>query len=195
MAARGRPKGAPAPVCLVPKQSLQQNKDAPGWGEQREELFVASNYTTNYQLNQWEAGDQVLRTEFNQDNQKIDTALAGLAAQNTELAAAVANKGNCQLYTTSYVGTGTYNSTSPCSLSFPGTPLVVLIGACSSQGTLLCALSGMPVTFAHSSGYSMNMLTWSGNTLTWYHHMSADGQLNSAGVTYQVIALLATGTE
>ena len=155
---------------------------------------MASNYTTNYQLNQWEAGDQVLRTEFNQDNQKIDTALAGLAAQNTELAAAVANKGNCQLYTTSYVGTGTYNSTSSCSLSFPGTPLVVLIGACSSQGTLFCALSGMPVTFAHSSGYSMNMLTWSGNTLTWYHHMSADGQLNSAGVTYQVIALLATGT-
>ena len=41
---------------------------------------MASNYTTNYQLNQWEAGDQVLRTEFNQDNQKIDTALAGLAA-------------------------------------------------------------------------------------------------------------------
>ena len=36
---------------------------------------MASNYTTNYQLNQWEAGDQVLRTEFNQDNQKIDAAL------------------------------------------------------------------------------------------------------------------------
>ena len=140
-----------------------------------------ASYTSNYGLHQWEPGDDFLRTDFNADFQKIDTAIAG--------------RGDCRICNGSYVGTGTYNSTSPCSLSFPGTPLVVLIGACSSQGTLLCALSGMPVTFAHSSGYSMNMLTWSGNTLTWYHHMSADGQLNSAGVTYQVIALLATGTE
>ena len=36
---------------------------------------MASSYTTNYQLNQWEAGDKVLREEFNQDNAKIDAAL------------------------------------------------------------------------------------------------------------------------
>ena len=55
---------------------------------------MASNYTMNYQLNQWEAGDQVLRTEFNQDNQKIDTALAGLAGQNEELEAAGLHTGS-----------------------------------------------------------------------------------------------------
>ena len=34
------------------------------------------NYTQNYQLNQWEATDRVLRTDFNSDNAKIDAAIA-----------------------------------------------------------------------------------------------------------------------
>ena len=33
------------------------------------------NHTQNYQLNQWEPGDPVLHTDFNEDNQKIDEAL------------------------------------------------------------------------------------------------------------------------
>ena len=37
---------------------------------------MATNQTTNYQLNQWEPTDQVLRTDFNADNAKIDIALA-----------------------------------------------------------------------------------------------------------------------
>lgn len=33
------------------------------------------NHTSNYQLNQWEPTDQVLRADFNADNAKIDEAL------------------------------------------------------------------------------------------------------------------------
>ena len=40
---------------------------------------MASNYTTNYGLCQWEAGDQFVRSEFNQDNAKIDAALKSVA--------------------------------------------------------------------------------------------------------------------
>ena len=40
---------------------------------------MASNQTSNYGLNQWEAEDRVIREEFNGDNAKVDTALAGLA--------------------------------------------------------------------------------------------------------------------
>ena len=36
---------------------------------------MSTNHTTNYNLNQWEATDKVLRTEFNEDNAKIDAAL------------------------------------------------------------------------------------------------------------------------
>ena len=50
---------------------------------------MASNHTTNYQLCQWQADDQVKRTDFNEDNAKIDSALKGLS---DGLAAAQAEK-------------------------------------------------------------------------------------------------------
>ena len=34
-----------------------------------------ATYTPNYGLHQWEAGDNFLRTDFNADFSKIDTAL------------------------------------------------------------------------------------------------------------------------
>lgn len=37
-----------------------------------------ANYTQNYGLHQWEPGDDFLRTDFNQDFAKIDTAVKGL---------------------------------------------------------------------------------------------------------------------
>ena len=42
---------------------------------------MATNYTTNYQLNQWEPADAVQRVEFNADNAKLDTALKYLSDQ------------------------------------------------------------------------------------------------------------------
>ena len=93
---------------------------------------MASNYTTNYQLNQWEAGDQVLRTEFNRDNQKIDAALAGLAGQNEELEAALAataaGAGNCQMELFTYTGTGTCGAGNPTRVQFSHLPEVFFIG-------------------------------------------------------------------
>ena len=50
---------------------------------------MATNQTTNYQLNQWEPTDAVQRVDFNADNAKIDAALA-------EHEAALAVRGNCQ---------------------------------------------------------------------------------------------------
>ena len=51
---------------------------------------MASNHTTNFELCQWQADDQVKRTDFNEDNAKIDAALNdlsdGLAAAREEKA-------------------------------------------------------------------------------------------------------------
>lgn len=52
---------------------------------------MASGQTTNYGLNQWAAEDKVIRTEFNEDNAKIDAALSTMP----------------KFITGSYVGTGT----------------------------------------------------------------------------------------
>ena len=44
---------------------------------------MSTNHTANYNLCQWEATDQVLRTDFNQDNAKIDAALKELSLANS----------------------------------------------------------------------------------------------------------------
>lgn len=39
---------------------------------------MPSKFTENYGLNQWEPGDKVVHTDFNEDNRKIDAALKAL---------------------------------------------------------------------------------------------------------------------
>ena len=57
---------------------------------------MSNNHTTNYNLNQWEATDKVLRTDFNEDNAKIDAALKtnadAIAAETAARTAAVNSK-------------------------------------------------------------------------------------------------------
>ena len=57
---------------------------------------MSTNHTPNFNLCQWEADDKVLRADFNDDNQKIDAALAGLQQ----------SKGNCRIVTGSYLKKG-----------------------------------------------------------------------------------------
>lgn len=44
---------------------------------------MSTNHTPNYNLCQWEDADQVLRSDFNQDNAKIDAALKGIGQIHT----------------------------------------------------------------------------------------------------------------
>lgn len=46
-----------------------------------------ADYTEHYQLHQWQPQDKFLRTDFNEDLQKIDTALNGLAGDLAQKAA------------------------------------------------------------------------------------------------------------
>lgn len=48
---------------------------------------MASNHTEHYQLCQWLGTDQVKRTDFNEDNVKIDAALAGLESGKADTSA------------------------------------------------------------------------------------------------------------
>ena len=52
---------------------------------------MASNYTEHYDLCQWEPTDAVQRVEFNQDNTKLDAALAELETAKQRLDRAAAN--------------------------------------------------------------------------------------------------------
>ena len=86
---------APAPWCLSREKHLPTA--VPAWpGPKRRTLQkrgIDLQQTTNYQLSQWDPEDRILRTDFNSDNQKIDTALktqaTALATETSERKAAV----------------------------------------------------------------------------------------------------------
>ena len=157
---------------------------------------MSTNHTTNYNLNQWEAADKVLRTEFNEDNAKIDAALKAnaeaIAAETTArtaLAAVVAQRGNCSIERFTYTGTGGFGSGSPTSLNFTQKPAFfvllsdnrILMGSgLSTQATVISYSSA-----SSSTGVGSVNVTWSGNTGK-IVSTNALTQFNSSGVAYQV---------
>ena len=168
---------------------------------------MPSNYTANYHLNQWEPGDKVLRTDFNEDNAKIDAAIKAEADALTQAMAAkadktaldalsqtvsgqagtLARKGNCQIYFSSYIGDGNYPVGTYHTINFPGKPVFVVVG---EGHHLLFGLQGVRTgnhfVDSHNEGVSLN---WSGNTMGIYPTNTV--KYNENGLTYTVFALIA----
>ena len=91
------------------------------------------NRTNNYNLCQWEETDRVRRTDFNEDNAKIDAAVKavgrrvdGLEASKADKTALAAVEGKIsRIVTGTYAGTG--GSSGVRRISLPGRPKLVLI--------------------------------------------------------------------
>ena len=91
------------------------------------------NRTNNYALCQWEETDRVQRTDFNEDNAKIDAAVKavgrrvdGLEASKADKTALAAVEGKIsRIVTGTYAGTG--GSSGVRRISLPGRPKLVLI--------------------------------------------------------------------
>ena len=143
------------------------------------------------------ASQSALNTVISAVNQKADAStVSSLSSQlsaeisqrqtaDNALQAALALKGNCQIYFTSYVGDGTYTKT----LTFPGKPLLVI-----AQGSnmLLHAAYGNANVMSRTNGQGgeLCMASWGENSLTWkfeHPHYAS----NQSGETYLVIAFLA----
>ena len=164
------------------------------------------NYTQHYQLPQWVETDRILMDDFNDMTSAIDAALKtnadGLAAETAARTAGDAAKGNCQLYLTSYVGTGGAGAGSPCTLTFPGEVHLVLIsGGTENSWGAMAQKNGVLIRGGHLFiPMVSNSLTWpaawsaDGKTVSWYCvNSDAAGQLNAAGVTYTVAAFRIAG--
>ena len=142
-----------------------------------------ASYTDHYQLHQWEPADPFLRTDFNQDFQKIDTALGELTAQTISTASG------------SYVGTGDYGKDHPNRLEFPFIPKLIIVvadvtGTLESGNVMLwgqSVSSGIGST-TNTGGCLNQSLTWSGQSLSWYAG-TAGRQLNENATTYRYFAL------
>ena len=146
--------------------------------------------TSHYQLNQWDAEDRIQREDFNADNMKTDQALAQQRDELVALTAAVAKCGNCRIVYGSYVGNDQYGSSNQNTLTFDGTPLLIVLSGRyhfysvkgSQYAQTICSTSLAPTTL---------FMTWDSQSVSWYTSESADKQLNLSDETYFYIALLA----
>ena len=136
---------------------------------------MATNYTTNYDLCQWEPTDAVQRVEFNQDNAKVDAALNSLAQSR-----------NCMVWTGSYTG----NDADTKTLTFPHQPYFVLIMGHYIQTLLMPHATHMHPRISGGSMYPM-VATWGEKTVTFgpAESNSACG-CNLSGEYYAVLALV-----
>ena len=132
---------------------------------------MASNYTENYGLCQWEATDQVLRTEFNEDNRKVDEALSKL---------------NCRVYTTGYTGDDSASRT----FTFPHKPVfVVIIGG---ECLMVAIRDYATANFLNNHTVHRNIsVTWGENSISWACDTNYPiYSVNSSARTYQLLALM-----
>lgn len=104
-----------------------------------------------------------------------------------------------QIATGSYVGTGTYGSSNPCTLTFDFVPILVVIRSQTlalyadvvfvSDADSASVMTG-PASYQSSqdvSAYPLR-LSWTDNTLAWYSSLGVDPQLNTSNRTYLYVA-------
>ena len=120
-------------------------------------------------LKKWEGGDRILHTEFNDNWDKIDTALGTR---------------NCRFYTASYTGDGKGTKT----WTFPSKPALVLI--IGQSITVLMRDSSVGSTQMGSNTYQL-MVTWEEKSVT-----ATDGSrspvkfANESNKSYSLFAIL-----
>lgn len=118
------------------------------------------------------------------DTAEATARAQGDAAEAAARTAALALKGNCQIYYTTYTGDGAESRT----MTFPGRPLLVLV----QGGNLICrAIQGNEYFMCRSNGEygQLCAATWSGNSFSWESNGTYGA--NVSGTTYYLVALMA----
>ncbi len=139
---------------------------------------MPTNHTEHYSLSQWEAEDKVLRTDFNEDNAKIDAALA-------ELAGKIPAK-NLLAYNTSYSGNGPTSSASKRTITLPGKPMMVMI---QGSNRMYFGFRGTGVLFCPFLSDGYGSVSWSNDSIT-LSGANGDKGANQSGFSYSLFALL-----
>ena len=138
--------------------------------------------TENYGLNQWNAADRVLMSDFNEDNAKIDAALDSLAV-------AISTCGNMHMEIGTYTGTGLYGSSSKStSIKLSQKPLLMFI---AGGGYISIAAEGSNKAFSASDSSIREMtVTWNDSgSISWYSGASVAHQMNTSSTVYTYYAI------
>ena len=145
--------------------------------------------TANYQLNQWVKSDRIQMEDFNSDNAKIDAALKAHAD-------ILAHSGNCKVVFGTYTGDGTYGAANPRTLTFDGTPVLVVIQPkVFAQGgsDRLLLIRGTDWGYAKDEdhvNYRCNVV-WGPKSVKWSGDSRSYGGANGDNIEYCWAALVA----
>ena len=150
---------------------------------------MASQETPNYRLSRWAGTDRILVEEFNDNWDKIDTALKGNADKAAALQTALAGAGNCEIGMISYTGTGKSGASNPTTVTFPKMPAGFFL--CGAE-TYLVVRGGddhaLMIYYTGSTTYVSQMqVSWKGNQFQ-ISSSKPTYQLNEEGVPYWGLA-------
>ena len=155
---------------------------------------MASQQTPNYRLSRWAGTDRILVEEFNDNWDKIDTALKSNADKAAALQTALAGAGNCSIAISSYTGNGKYGSANPTVINFSKKPtLFIARGKTAILFGTSADSNNNTVVWNYVNGVSVDSipLVWNGTNASFYSvssNFAAREQLNAENEVYQVIA-------
>ena len=145
-----------------------------------------ASYTSNYQLHQWVPEDDFLRTDFNTDFQKIDTAIKAVKNQADGL-----NSSKAEIVTGSYTGDGA--ATRTVTLGFRPTAVLLenRMGARGSSSVIQAGLALWDAPLYTVSGGVPNpsALEITATGFTAANGGSTGSTLNIDGTAYQYIVV------
>lgn len=134
--------------------------------------------TEHYQLNLWDAEDAILREDFNADNEKIEAALAAIAADGVKIASG------------SYTGNDKYG-VNYTSLELPFLPKLLIVQDSQFPEHRMIYPVGAASTLVYNYNDSAIQASFvvEGTTIKWNGPSSAKYQLNSSVRTYFWVAI------
>lgn len=120
-----------------------------------------------------------IKTMLNDNWDKIDESVKAALDDIGDL-----QSEQVRIATGSYVGTGTYGASNPCSLTFDFVPKFVAVS--DNSGGSTASWSTTILWFGQIGNYEELEFSLSGTTLSWYKWYGSDpgAQLNADGSTY-----------
>lgn len=127
-----------------------------------------------------------IKTMMNDNWDKIDESVKAALDDIGDL-----QSEQVRIATGSYVGTGTYGASNPCSLTFDFAPRYIVITTGYTMSSFASTDSWIrPVSSANGmAGSHPCTITWLENGITWYGDYSPDYQINKSGTTYYYLAI------
>ena len=127
--------------------------------------------------------------EFNDNWDKIDTALKGNADGVAALQTALAGAGNCEIGMISYTGTGKNGDSNPTTVTFPKMPAGFFL--CGAKNYLVVRGGDTHACLIYYTGSYTYMsqvpVSWEGNQFR-FSNTKPSYQLNEEGVPYWGLA-------